>query len=254
MEQLLSDLIANNDLSSYGESKVDPWNQYKRLPIIGVIDTSNIMASKETLLKESVEKLYDSILNDERMAGSVELSIISCNSSEIKIFEKLREIRCHEDKGKNISLQFEGIPSLGLGLKAAIGQIELRKKVYKSNRPIIKYYAPIIFVLGAKETITNALDLHNHEEQAFKYCKAYIQQEVLSNRLSVFAFPTDEFQDIALLQEITGLSNDSHIINLKSANSIALCLKILSSFIFGWHKVGNPTINNGFGKRIITEE
>lgn len=254
MEHLLNDLIANNDLSSYGECKVNPFNQNKRLPIILLIDTSNSMASKEPLIKASIEKLYDAILNDRVMANSVELSIISYNSSKIQIFEELREVKFQEDKGRNIFFQFEGLPSIGLGLKVAIAQIELRKKVYKSNKPIMKYYTPIIFIICSKGIFSNSLDLHNYEEQAFDYCKVYIQQEVLSNRISVFAFPTDEFHDIALLQEITGLSNDSHIINLKSANSIDLCIKIISSFIFGWHKVGDPTINNGFDKRIITEE
>jgi len=56
-------IIANNDLSSYGECKVNPFNQNKRLPIILLIDTSNSMASKEPLITASIEKLYDAILN-----------------------------------------------------------------------------------------------------------------------------------------------------------------------------------------------
>lgn len=79
-------------------------------------------------------------------------------------------------------------------------------------------------------------------------------QEVIANRMTVFIFSTDDCFDHTLITKITGLTNDSHVINLKSSDNLSLCMRCICRFIYGWHKMGDPTINNGFDKQCAIKE
>lgn len=244
MDHLLNDLIANNDLSSYGENKVNPFNLSKRLPVILLIDTSNIMKSKETLISETIEKLYDTILLDRAASNAVELSIITFNNC-VNILEKIREIKTHENKGRNLHIHCNGSSLMGFGLKAAIAQLEFRKKVYYNERPRIKYYMPVLFIISNGKILSDSFDeLNKRDEEFFLFSKYYIHQQVSKNKLAIFAFPTDENYNIKTVTELTGLDKDHHVSICKNSEVISSVLSLIWGYTNHAHKLGDPTIND----------
>lgn len=246
MEHLLSDLIANNDLSSYGENKVELLNQSKRLPIILLIDTSNVMTSKETLISESIEKLYGTMLLDRAASNAVELSIITFNN-RVNIIEKMREIKAHENKGKNLHIHCNGTSLMGFGLKVAIAQLESRKKIYTNQRPRTKYYMPVLFIISNGKILSDSFDeLNKRDEEFYLFSRVYIHQQVSKNQLAVFAFPTDDNYNIKTVTELTGLDNNHHISICKNSEVISSVFRAIWGYTNHAHKLGDPTINDIF--------
>ena len=231
----LKDLL-NNDLSMYGEERVDVLNASKRLPIILLIDISYSMADYNILIKEVIEKIYTSILNDRILANAVELSVMTYND-KIEIFEKLREIKRHEDKGRNIDIKFECVSLMGLGLKAAIELLEFRKKIYVRSKPRIRYYTPLLFIVSDGIPACFDKTITETENAAMVYSLEYIKQNVSSNRLAVFSAVLGNSDDHSLMRQLTGLNDDRHILKMEHSEDIVLFIKLIKELVSGGHPV-----------------
>lgn len=231
MAKMLSSMIlGNSDLSEFGDKRINSLNQSKRLPAIILVDTSGSMDNYESLLKKSVESLYDEILKNRTASNATELSVMTFNS-DIEILEKMREIKSQESKGRNLNFHCEGVTLTGLALKAAISQLEARKRVYATSSPKVKYFAPIIFLVSDGYPYCDNATVLAQEEAAMSYSRQYIQQEVAANRLVVVTVEVGDKCDHNLMRELTGLNDDKHVTKVNNATELANFFKLTSSFI-----------------------
>ncbi len=229
----MADISIENILKSLEisdiEEKVVALNQSKRHPIVALVNTSDSMKGYENLLKKIIEGLYNTILFDRATGNSAELAILSFNS-EVKILERMCEIKCQEDRGKNLNFHCHGCTLTGLALKNAIMQIEGRKRVYSKNVPKIKYYSPIIILISdgvAEGCDDNMIEL---EEEAMKFSRAYIKKKVSENNLIVIPVKIGNYGDDALMGELTGHNNDKRIVKVSSEEDLEdffFCVQII---------------------------
>lgn len=234
-------MLGSMDLSQV-EKKVVKLNTSKRLPAVILVDTSGSMSSYESLLKHSVEGLYDAILKDRAASNATELAVLSFNS-DIEILEKMREIKTQEAQGRNLDFHCTGVTLTGLALKAAIMQLEARKKVYMESTPKVKYYSPIIFLVSdGKPECYNAA-VQAQENEAMKFSKDYIRREVAANRLVVISVEVGDNCDHNLMRELTGLNNDKHVTKVNNATELANFFKVTSSIIISSSKTGTNNLN-----------
>lgn len=196
-------------------SQIVRLNTANRQPILFLIDTSYTMSNYAGILKNCIEKIYDALLKDHRLANRIELSIMSFNSN-IRILQYLCEIKTHEHRGKNLDIHFEGDRRTGLALKTAIMQLEVRKKTYRNSCPKIKYYPPIIYLVsgGKPECCDDTVEAH--ENEAMRFSKEYIRQEVTADRLVVISVEVGNKCDHNLMRELTGITTDKHVVSVNS--------------------------------------
>lgn len=234
-------MLGSMDLSQV-EKKVVKLNTSKRLPAVILVDTSGSMSNYESLLKHSVEGLYDAILKDRAASNATELAVLSFNS-DIEILEKMREIKTQEAQGRNLDFHCTGVTLTGLALKTAIMQLEARKKVYMESTPKVKYYSPIIFLVSdGKPECYNAA-VQAQENEAMKFSKDYIRREVAANRLVVISVEVGDNCDHNLMRELTGLNNDKHVTKVNNATELANFFKVTSSIIISSSKTGTNNLN-----------
>lgn len=241
MNMNIEGMLGSMDLSQV-ERKTVKLNNSKRLPAIMLVDTSGSMSPYEELLKQSVEGLYDAILEDRAASNATELAVMSFNS-DIEILERMREIKTQEAKGRNLDFQCEGYTLTGLALKTAILQLEARKKVYMASTPKVKYYAPIIFLVSDGKPECYDAAVKPQEKEAMQFSKEYIRREVAANRLVVISVEVGDRCDHALMRELTGLDDDKHVTKVKNAAELADFFKITSSIIISSSKTGTNTLN-----------
>lgn len=242
-EKVLGALLGNRDLTQYGEKSVSELNASKRLPAIILVDTSGSMHGSEALLKRSVEDLYTTIMSDRAASNMTELAVMTFNS-EIEILERMREIKKHEGRGRNLEFNCEGVTLTGLALKMAISHLEARLNVYKSHKPVIKYCAPLLFILSDGKPVCNDEAVKPEERAAMQYAKNYIQREVAANRMAVIAVEVGDECDHALMRELTGLRDDKHVKKVTDSSQLASFFKLTSSIIIHSAKNANRTIND----------
>lgn len=234
-------MLGSMDLSQV-ERKVDTLNTRRRLPAVILVDTSGSMSDYENLLKHSVEGLYDAILKDRTASIATELAVLSFNS-DIEILQKLCEIKKQEAKGRNLDFHCSGVTLTGLALKAAIMQLEARKKVYKESTPKIRYYSPIIFLVSdGKPECYNAA-VQAQENEAMKFSKEYIRKEVAANKLVVISVEVGDNCDHNLMRELTGLTTDKHVTKVNNATELANFFKVTSSIIISSSQTGTNNLN-----------
>lgn len=210
----IENILKSLDISDI-EEKVVALNQSKRHPVVVLVDTSDSMKGYENLLKKIIEGLYNTILFDPVTGNSAELAILSFNS-EVKILERMREIKVQEAQEKNLDFHCHGFTLTGLALKNSIMQIEGRKRVYFKNVPNIRYYSPIIFLIsdGVAECCDD--NMIKLEEEAMRFSKAYIKKKVSENNLIVIPVKIGDHGDDVLMGDLTVLNNDKRIVKVSS--------------------------------------
>lgn len=231
-KKLLSEMVkgSRGDLSEFSDRTIDILNQDKRLPVIVLVDTSASMSNYEALLKNSVENMYEKINSDADAEKATELCIMTFNS-DIEILEKLREIKSHESQGKDLSFHCDGVTLSGLALKVAIAQLEDRVKTYKKNHK--RYYSPILFFIsdGRPECYDDAVK--PHEAEAMNYSLNYIRNSVATDNMVVISVEVGNNCDHKLMAQITGLSDDRHVINVDNMNDFEKFFEFTSTIIIG---------------------
>ncbi len=243
---MLNDLITNNDLSSYGESKINLFNNSKRLPIILLIDASLTMSKYDSFIKNSVDLLYTTLFSDRAFGNAIELSIITFNSS-VKVQEKLREIRSHEIKGKQLNYNYNSKALIGIGLRSAIQQIEFRKKVYFNARPKVRFYCPILIFVSNIDTYTDCND--EKEKLSSEFSKQYIHKNVTENRLIVLSCGISGEGNKQILQSISGLDNDSRVFDINNEDDISsICYLIAHHLLCSGMPIRPPKAEDTLSK------
>ena len=235
-------MLGSMDLSQV-ERKVVKLNTSKRLPAVILVDTSGSMSNYESLLKHSVEGLYDAILKDRTASNATELAVLSFNS-DIEILEKMREIKTQEARGRNLDFHCTGVTLTGLALKTAIMQLEARKKVYMESTQKIKYYPPIIFLVSDGKPECYNTTVQAQEDEAMRFSKEYIRKEVAANRLVVISVEVGDNCDHNLMRELTGLTTDKHVTKVNNATELANFFKVTSSIIISSSQTGSNNLNS----------
>jgi uncharacterized protein YegL len=242
-KKALEAILGNGDTSELVDKKVDVLNQSKRIPAAVLIDTSGSMHGYEALLKKSVEQLYDEILSDRDAGNSTELAVMAYNN-DVEILEKLREIKKQKSKGRDLKFECKGVTLTGLALKTAIHQLESRKKAYAESTHITKYYAPLLFILSDGCPYCDNPKVAAQDKAALAESIKYIRQEVSTNNLVVIAVEIGNDCDHKLLQSLTGLDDDKHVIKIDHASELSHFFKLTSSVIISSSKFGTTRLND----------
>lgn len=247
MALVIDNLLGNDDLSRlgkpYAEAAVDMMNTEKRLPSILLVDTSGSMSSYKELLKESVEGVYDAIMSDRKASNVTELGVMTFNS-EIQILEMMREIKKQKEKGRNLDFVCEGVTLTGLAVKAALAHLEARKEAYNNARPVIRYYAPILFFISDGKPECYDTVVQPQEDKARQQCIAYIRNQVAANRLVVISVEVGDHCDHDMMVQMTGLPDDKHVIKVRNGIEFSKFFRLSSSVIISSSKSGTEGLND----------
>jgi len=244
MPIIIDNLLKDDNLSQMGkpfaEAKVEIMNAEKRLPAVLLVDTSGSMRSYKSLLKDSVEGVYDSILSNRKASNVIELGVMTFKS-EIQVLEKLREIKLQKSKGKNLDFECNGVTLTGLAVKAALAHLRAREVAYEEAKPAVHHYAPILFFIsdGNLECYDGAVK--SQEERARRESIAYIKHEVEKNRLIVISVEVGDYCDHSLVTQLTGLNDDKHICKL---NDFEKVFKFIWNHIQGAHPCGSWSLSD----------
>ena len=244
MPIIVDNLLKDDDLSQMGkpfaEAKVNILNQEKRLPTILLVDTSGSMRSYKSLLKDSVEGVYDSIFSNRKASNVIELGVMTFNS-EIQVLEKLREIKLQKSKGKNLDFECNGVTLTGLAVKAALAHLRAREVAYEEARPAVHHYAPILFFIsdGKPECYDDAVK--PQEERARRGSIAYIRKVVAANQLVVISVEVGDYCDHSLMTQLTGLNDDKRVCKL---NDFKKVFELVWHHMQGVHPYGSWSLND----------
>ena len=126
----------------------------------------------------------------------------------------------------------------GCALLVALLQLEQRIDQFRHASPVIKYTAPILFLLSdGKPEYTP--ELRDQEEAAMTWSKKYIKEQVAANKLVVIAVEIGRNCNHALMQELTGLRDDRHVLRADNAKSLVDFFKFSSSMLVSCSKFKN---------------
>ena len=246
MPIIVDNLLKDDDLSQMGkpfaEAKVNILNQEKRLPTILLVDTSGSMRSYKSLLKDSVEGVYDSIFSNRKASNVIELGVMTFNS-EIQVLEKLREIKLQKSKGKNLDFECNGVTLTGLAVKAALAHLRAREVAYEEAKPAVHHYAPILFFIsdGKPECYDDAVK--PQEERARRESIAYIRKVVAANQLVVISVEVGDYCDHSMMVQLTGLDDDRHVIKVNNGIEFSKFFQLSSSVIISSSQTGSEGLN-----------
>ena len=123
-------------------------------------------------------------------------------------------------------------------LLVALLQMEQRIDQFRHASPVIKYTAPILFLLSdGKPEYTP--ELRDQEEAAMAWSKKYIKEQVAANKLVVIAVEIGRNCNHALMQELTGLRDDRHVLRADNTKSLVDFFKFSSSMLVSCSKFKN---------------
>lgn len=236
----IKNILGNTNVRNYiaaTKQPVNVMNTNKRGSASIVIDTSGSMNPYRDLLKRLICEFYDDVLKDPIASNILELSIITFNS-DVFILQPMSEVKSQEKKGNDIDLHCEGLTLTGCALQAALLQLEQRIDQFRHTSPVIKYSAPILFLVSdGKPEYTP--ELRDQEEAAMAWSKDYIKEQVAANKLVVIAVEIGRNCNHALMQELTGLRDDRHVLRADNANSLVDFFKFSSSMLVTCSKFKN---------------
>lgn len=223
--------------SSMIENKVMVLNTRTRFPIVVVIDSTSSFCNQACNVEVAVNNLIDSIKKDRELANSIELSMISDIDGESG-FYKLCEFKKHYYEYGKYFFHFSPDVSLGQLLKFAIYQIEGREEVLLNSRPRIRYYPPMVLLIS--DGVVDTLDRHAIEDEDLQFAIEYIQKNVMANKMIVYALTQNDSNNCNILQELTGLDTEKHIVKNIDEYSLAYTLKIVAFKVFHPHLANVP--------------
>jgi uncharacterized protein YegL len=225
-------VLGADNIASYVKATKQPVNAMlttKRCPATLVIDVSGSMTPYQSLLKKITCELYQDILKDPVAKNIVELSIINF-SSDVGIVQPLCEISSQEKQGADLEFQCGGLTLTGSALQAALLQLEQRIDQYRHSVPVIRHTAPLLFLVSdGKPEYTP--EMKDDEEKAMAWSKNYIKEHVRTNKLSVIAVEIGNSCNHALMRELTGLSNDHHVLRVDNGTALADLFRFSSSLM-----------------------
>lgn len=133
--------------------------------------------SRMDVLQKGLEKLFDTLYDNEQTRYAAELAIVTFDDTArlIKDFSRI------EDNGKKQAvpqLETHDRTSLGAGVNLTLDCLEKRKIKYKKAG--IEYYQPWIVIISDGED--------NGSEEEFERAKSRIRALVAENKLSVYPF------------------------------------------------------------------
>lgn len=160
----------NNQLTIDDEDLID--NPTTRIPVVLCLDTSGSMQGDPiNELSKGVKAFFDSVVNDEIAKYSVELCIITFDSSVKKLLD-FSSIDKQINQFNRVKLVASGLTSMGTAVNMAIDLLEERKKKYKDNG--VDYWQPWLVLMTdgqpteSKEVIekayTRTADLVNNKK------------------------------------------------------------------------------------------
>ncbi len=240
------DVLGNDDVSQYGTREIDGENESRRLPVFILVDVSQSMKQAapnvESMLKGAVEDLYDVILAHPEASRMTELGVMVF-SSEIKVVEKLREIKSHKGKGRNLEFSCQGQTLTGLAVQRAIKLFDERLKDYRRRQPRIYHYAPLLFILSDGQSYCSVPDVKEANEAALQWCIDEIRDRVKKNRMAVVAVEVGDYCDHDQMRQLTGCKDDRHVKKIGNHRELSQFFKLTSSIITTSSKNANVNVN-----------
>ncbi len=221
----------------------------ERIPVCILVDTSSAMKRWAELLKEASVRMIEAVAEDMKAREKIDLEVITFNMDEqicIRIeFQELYNL-IDEAKGKirpefteRFNFECRGLTPTAYALSMAVDELLERYAKLKEAKKAPK--SPLLFVLTDwLPEVQN--DMRAEHDKLLLEQLARIKQLVRENRLYVFAvqigrvceepqtkWEKKHFPEMRkLMQDITGLDNDSRVCAVKDEAELFRFIEFVS--------------------------
>lgn len=166
-------------------------NPTTRLPVCLCLDSSSSMnGTPINELNKGVEYFFDAIKSDEIARYSVELAIVTFNST----VEKISDFSSIDRQSVTL-LKAEGWTSMGKGIELSLDLLEQRKKEYSEKG--VDYYQPWLVLMSDGEPTDNITTAVSR-----------VQDLSAKKKLTVFSIAIGDSADIRTLKKFSSLKNN----------------------------------------------
>lgn len=166
-------------------------NPTTRLPVCLCLDSSASMnGTPINELNKGVEYFFDAIKSDEIARYSVELAIVTFNST----IEKISDFSSIDRQSVTL-LKAEGWTSMGKGIELSLDLLEQRKKEYSEKG--VDYYQPWLVLMSDGEPTDNITTAVSR-----------VQDLSAKKKLTVFSIAIGDSADISTLKKFSSLKNN----------------------------------------------
>ena len=222
----------------------------ERIPVCILLDTSSAMKRWAELLKEASVRMIEATAENMKAREKIDLEVIAFNSEDqlcIKIEAQELYNLIDDNTGKikpefaeRLNFECRGFTPTAYALAAAVD--ELRERYTELKKACKAPKSPLLFVL------TDWLpevqdDIRVEHDKLLAEQLARIKQLVRENRLYVFAvkigrvceepqttWEKKHFSEMhQLMQDITGLDNDSRVCTMKNESELFRFIEFVSS-------------------------
>lgn len=166
-------------------------NPTTRLPVCLCLDSSSSMnGTPIDELNKGVEYFFEAIKSDEIARYSVELAIVTFNST----VEKISDFSSIDRQSVTL-LKAEGWTSMGKGIELSLDLLEQRKKEYSGKG--VDYYQPWLVLMSDGEPTDNIATAVSR-----------VQDLSAKKKLTVFSIAIGDSADINTLKKFSSLKNN----------------------------------------------
>lgn len=166
-------------------------NPTTRLPVCLCLDSSSSMnGTPINELNKGVEYFFDAIKSDEIARYSVELAVVTFNST----IEKISDFSSIDRQSLTL-LKAEGLTSMGKGIELSLDLLEQRKKEYSGKG--VDYYQPWLVLMSDGEPTDNITTAVSR-----------VQDLSAKKKLTVFSIAIGDSADISTLKKFSSLKNN----------------------------------------------